>query len=219
MGTPQPSTELVLKAAIKHPDKRGVGIFLKELSGMGLATPPGLSGFTGAGRARPSPVLRLFSYLTPKDQITVTIDVRGKTLTHKDKSPTKAGTVNRPSPPARVKDANVEVPLIDLAWGRSGDKGNKANIGIIARKAEYLPFIWAGLTEKFIGEAYAHFMASPAAIEKFLLPGSNAINILIDDVLDGGGPASLRNDAQGKGFAQILLAKTIPVSKDIAENL
>ena len=141
MGTPQPSTELVLKAAVKHPDKRGVGIFLKELSGMGLATPPGLSGFTGAGRARPSPVLRLFSYLTPKDQITVTIDVRGKTLTHKDKSPTKAGTVNRPSPPARVKDANVEVPLIDLAWGRSGDKGNKANIGIIARKAEYLPFI------------------------------------------------------------------------------
>ena len=113
----------------------------------------------------------------------------------------------------------VKVPLIDLAWGRSGDKGNKANIGIIARKAEYLPYIWAGLTTDFIGETYAHFMARPAAIETFLLPGSNALNILIDDVLDGGGPASLRNDAQGKGFAQILLAKTIPVSKDIAENL
>ena len=219
MGVPHSSTELILKAAVKHPDKRGVGIFLKELAGMGLATPPGLSGFTGAGRARPSPVLRLFSYLTPKGQITATIDVDGKTLTHKDKSPTDARAINRPSPPASVKDATVEVPLIDLAWGRSGDKGNKANIGIIARKAEYLPYIWAGLTTDFIGETYAHFMAHPAAIETFLLPGSNALNILIDDVLDGGGPASLRNDAQGKGFAQILLAKTIPVSKDIAENL
>ena len=56
MGTARSSDELVMKIAVKHPDMRGAGIFLKEMAGMGLATPPGLSGFTGV-RGKPSPVL------------------------------------------------------------------------------------------------------------------------------------------------------------------
>ena len=88
-GLSRESDEVVMKIAVKHPEARGVGIFLKELAGIGLATPPGLSGFTGAGRARPSPVVRLFSYLTPKDNINFTIDVDGQTISHSDKvSPT-----------------------------------------------------------------------------------------------------------------------------------
>lgn len=219
MGNARSSDEVILKAAVKHPDKHGVGIFLKELAGLGLATPPGLSGFTGAGRARPSPVLRLFSYLTPKENINVTIDIDGKTLNYKDKVSVTTGQASPPLLPPPVTDTEVYVPLIDLAWGRSGDKGNKANIGIIARKPEYVPYIWTALTQKLIGETFAHFMDTPNAIEKFYLPGSNAINILIDDILGGGGPASLRNDAQGKGYAQILLAQSISVSKQIAESL
>ena len=115
----------------------------------------------------------------------------------------------------------VEVPLISLAWGRSGDKGNKANIGIIARSADYLPYIYAALTEAVVIERFAHFLddTSSSSVERYLLPGSNAINFLLHDVLGGGGVASIRNDPQGKGYAQLLLSCPIPVPAAIAESL
>ena len=110
-----------------------------------------------------------------------------------------------------------EVPLVKLAWGRSGDKGDKANVGIIARKPEYLPFIWQSLTEKVVAKRFAHFLQGN--VERFLLPGSHAINFLFHDVLGGGGVASLRDDAQGKGYAQLLLDHPIQVPVHIAEAL
>lgn len=218
-GKARASDEVVMKIAVKHPDAKACGIFLKTLAGLGLATPPGLSGFTGAGRAKPSPVVRLFSYLTPKNDVEINIDVNGETQIHSDISSNQSPAPTPHVAPSLPTDADIEVPLIKLAWGRSGDKGNKANIGIIARKAEYVPYIWAALSDDVIGAVYGHFMDDAKAIEKFLLPGSNAINILIDNILGGGGPASLRNDAQGKGYAQLLLARSIPVSKQIAERL
>jgi len=218
-GEVRESDEIVMKIAVKHPDMRGVGIFLKELAGIGLATPPGLSGFTGAGRARPSPVVRLFSYLTPKDDITVKIDVEGKIETYQDTVYSdNTASIKTHGLPASLK-ATCEIPLMKLAWVRSGDKGDKANIGVIARKADYMPYIWHGLNDALIRSSYAHFMEKSSTIERFLLPGSNAMNILIDNILGGGGAASLRNDAQAKGYSQILLAQSIPVPKSIAESL
>lgn len=219
MGETRVSDEVVMKLAVKHVEARGVGIFLKELAGMGLATPPGLSGFTGGGRAKPSPVIRLFSYLTPKAEIKAIIDVDGEIQTHEDIIVEGVASVTRPTVPKTVSDATVEVPLIKLAWGRSGDKGDKANVGIIARKAEYLPYIWQSLTDEKIGQVYSHFTDDSKAVDKFYMPGSNAINVLIDNVLGGGGPASLRNDAQGKGYAQILLAQSVMVSEAIATEV
>ena len=86
-------------------------------------------------------------------------------------------------------------------------------------KQEYLPYIWEALTVDKVGEVLGHFSEDPATVERFYLPGSNAINFLIDNVLGGGGVASLRNDAQGKGYAQILLRQNIPVSARIAKAL
>ncbi len=210
--------EVIMKFAVKHPDIRGAGMFLKEIAGMGLATPPGLSGFTGI-RAKPSPVVRLFSFLTPKREIAVSIDVDGDVQSHTDFS---AGTddknICRPERPPVPTDASVAVPLVKLAWGRSGDKGDKANIGIIARRPEYLPYIWAALTEDVLKNTFAHFMEPESTVERYYLPGPNAINYLIDRVLGGGGAASLRNDAQGKGYAQILLTQNVQVSEKIAAS-
>ena len=76
-----------------------------------------------------------------------------------------------------------ELPLIRLAWARSGDKGNKANIGIIARDAEYVPYIWAALSEESVAARFAHFIEGEAKVDKFYMPGANAINFLIDAVL------------------------------------
>ena len=111
----------------------------------------------------------------------------------------------------------VEVPLVSLAWGRSGDKGNKANIGIIARKPGYLPWIWKALTEEVVAERFAHFLEGP--VDRFLLPGTQAVNFLLHDVLGGGGVASIRNDPQAKGYSQLLLSMTIPVPRTLAETL
>lgn len=217
-GDLRDTDEVVMKIAVKHPDAKAVGIFLKELAGMGLATPPGLSGFTGGGRASPSPVIRLFSYLTPKNDVEITIDVDGDIQSFRDTVFETADEVSRPTEPKGPK-GDMDVPLIKLAWGRSGDKGNKANIGIIARKADYLSYIWESLSEEKVGQVFKHFAEDPAAVEKYYLPGSHAINFLIDNVLGGGGPASLRNDAQGKGYAQILLQHPVKVPKSIAEAL
>lgn len=216
MGAITDSTETVLKIAVKHTEAEGVGVFLKELTGCFLATPPGLSAFTGAGRPKPSPVVRLFSYLTPKSDIEVSIEIDGTILTHKDVAPTPAPKPSRPDTPNHVL-GEVEVTVEDLAWARSGDKGNKGNIGIIARKAEYVDALWSALTPKFVGQVMDHFLEDKSDVERFYLPGSNSINFLMDRALGGGGAASLRNDPQAKGFAQVLLAQKIHIPKDIAE--
>jgi hypothetical protein len=215
--------EVAMKIAVKHPDMMGIGIMLKECVGLALATPPGLSGFQG-GRPKPSPVVRLFSFALDKNQVAINIDM-GDEPTAFAEAPGQALDINaiaRPAQPTIDERAKlVEVPLIKLAWGRSGDKGNKANVGIIAREAEYLPYIWAALTQETITARFAHFLAdtSEGCVERYLMPGSHALNILMHDVLGGGGMASLRNDAQGKGFAQLLLACPVPVTPAIAEKV
>ena len=114
----------------------------------------------------------------------------------------------------------VEVPLIRLALARSGDKGDKANIGVIARRPEFLPWVWAALTEDAVADAFAHFLdgQSACAVERFFLPGSHAVNFLLHGVLGGGGVASLRNDPQGKTYAQLLLDYPIQVPRELMEK-
>jgi len=217
--------EVVLKLAVKHPNAMGAGLLLKETAGMGLATPPGLSGFAG-GRPKPSPVIRLYSFLTPKHQCNITIEMDGGSETFTDVSGAKftAASIERPAPPAPISMTSdwIDIPLIKLAWGRSGDKGDKANIGIIARAPEYLPYIWAALTKGAVAERFAHFIdggADASLVQRFLMPGPNTINFLIDKVLGGGGVASIRNDPQAKGYAQVLLVHPIPVPAEIFKAL
>lgn len=211
--------EVCLKAAVWHRDARAIGLFLKEMIGMALATPPGLSGFTGAGRPKPSPVVRLFSFLIRRENVPVQIDmgsgaepfaVEGESVEPKDP--------DRPLPPvAEPAGTMVSVPLIRLAVARSGDKGDKANIGVMARAPEYMPWIWSALTEETIGNHFSDVLKG--GVERFYMPGSHAMNIVLDRVLGGGGVVSLRNDPQGKGFAQRLLACPIAVPERLAAGL
>ena len=210
--------EVVLKFAAKHQDIRAVGIMLKESVGLGLATPPGLSGFVG-GRPKPSPIVRLFSFLIDKKDLNITINDGNSSKTFEDADPEKfdLNSISRPKVPkvGINDDKYVDVPLVKIAYGRSGDKGNKANIGIISRDEKFYPIICNYLTEDVVKKCFAKFLNGN--VEKFYLPGSNALNFVLDDVLGGGGPASLRNDPQGKAYAQILLDEIIPVPKSLLE--
>jgi len=210
--------EVVLKFAAKHQDIRAVGLVLKESVGLGLATPPGLSGFVG-GRPKPSPIVRLFSFMVNKVDVKVSIDFEGlnkEFAVHQSKD-FNISEVKKPETPAfNSKDEKfIDVPLIKIAYGRSGDKGNKANIGIISRDPKFYPAICNYLTEDIVMKCFKNFLEG--SVEKYLLPGSNSINFILNDVLGGGGPASLRNDPQGKAYAQILLDEIIPIPKKLMD--
>ncbi len=128
-------------------------------------------------------------------------------------APAAAVTVT-PEPDLLIDEAElIQVPLIALAWGRSGDKGNHANIGIVARRAEYLPYIKRALQPERVAKLFDHY--APTEVKRFDLPGIQGLNFMLYDVLGGGGIASLRNDPQGKGYAQILLGVDIAVPSDL----
>lgn len=206
--------EVQLKAAVHHEKPGPVGLFLKELTGAALAAPPGLCGFTGSGRPKPSPVLALFSSLIPSQEINIRVTVEGDDIGFAQSAPAVQNpVVNTYSRPAAViVNADTKLPLEHLAWARSGDKGNFANIGIIARHPDLLPYVWAALDDPTIRQAIP-FAKGP--IERFYLPGMAAMNLVLKDALGGGGVASLLNDAQGKAYAQRLLCVDIPVPKDL----
>jgi len=211
--------EVVGKFAFKHRDRQAIDLLFKEVTGMALASPAGLSGL-GGGRPKPYPVVRLFSCTIPKQKLSVSIDIDGETSNVEIAVGKAFNPASLKRPPALMHTPEgdvVDVPLIKLAWGRSGDKGDKANIGIIARKQDYLPYIVSALTEQAVAARFEHFLEGP--VERFLMPGLNAVNFLLHDVLGGGGVASLRNDPQGKSYAQILLDHPIPVPVKLAEAL
>jgi hypothetical protein len=119
-----------------------------------------------------------------------------------------------PSPPAPTAPADATVPLAQLAWVRSGDKGNVCNVGIIARQAAYLPYIAAALDEERIRRHYAHMFTDGAGeVRRYYLPGTASLNYLLDGALDGGCTVSLSYDPFGKSAAQEVLDIPIPIPR------
>lgn len=119
--------------------------------------------------------------------------------------------------PPKSDEPTVEIPLVKIAHGRSGDKGNDSNIGIIARKPEYFDIIRRELTSDAVHDYFAYLM--DGSVERFDVPGIHAVNFLLRESLGGGGIASLRNDPQGKAYAQILLDIPIAVPVSVAKEL
>ena len=210
------SRELTFKIAVKHPEAKACSLLLKEATGLALSAPPGLALYTG-GRPKPQEVTRLFNALVDKSVPDVRVDVEDDTIGFDPVGGTTNFAPPRHDGPAAPTDASVEVPLHRLAWVRSGDKGDKSNIGVLARDPAYLPYIWAALDEAAVRRRFHHF--GPSAVERFHLPEMSAINYLLHDILGGGGMASLRNDSQGKAYGQILAATPIPVSVEIAKSV
>jgi hypothetical protein len=108
------------------------------------------------------------------------------------------------------------VQLRRLAHARSGDKGDTANVGLIALEPEYYPLLVNQVTRQRVAR---HFKGMVRAVERFELPNLNALNFLLHGALDGGGTISLKTDAQGKVFSTALLRMEIPVPADVARRL
>jgi hypothetical protein len=211
--------DVAIKIAAKHQDERAAALLLKEITGLALGGPPGLSGFAG-GRPAPQPILRLFSFLIDKAEVPLKLLMDGEEteLLAETGAPFDAAALPRPAPPSppSIEDP-ILVPLERLAFARSGDKGDDANVGVLPRRPDYAPHLWAALSEEFVAERFAHLLKGP--VTRYFLPGTGAINFLLCNALGGGGMASLRNDPQGKGFSQILLAAEVPIPRALAEAL
>jgi hypothetical protein len=110
-----------------------------------------------------------------------------------------------------------EVPLIRLAWARSGDKGDAFNIGVIARRPDYLPWIRKALSPERVQAWFAHEFegAKHPEVRLYDLPGLGAVNLHLIEALGGGQFASLRLDPLAKGKAQQLLDMPVSVPADL----
>jgi hypothetical protein len=111
----------------------------------------------------------------------------------------------------------MRVRLVDIAHARSGDKGDTANVGVIALKPEWYALIVRELTLQRVTEHFADVIDGP--VERFELPNLDALNFLLHGALDGGGTLSLKTDAQGKVFSTALLRMVLDVPAEEVERL
>ncbi len=111
----------------------------------------------------------------------------------------------------------ARVPLLELAHARSGDKGDTANVGVIAYEPRDYPLLRDQVTVERVREHFRDMVAGP--VERFELDNLHALNFLLHGALDGGGTVSLMTDAQGKVFSTALLRMQIEVPDDVAERV
>jgi hypothetical protein len=103
----------------------------------------------------------------------------------------------------------MKVRLLDIAHARSGDKGDTANVGVIANKPEWFPLINRELTQERVAEHFAGMIRG--GVDRFEIPNLNALNFLLHGALGGGGTLSLKTDAQGKVYSTALLRMVLDV--------
>ena len=230
--------EVMLKVAARHRDEKALDIMSREIYPSATAMAQGIGGIFG-GRPKVQPVMRLYSFLVDKTVLPVSVEFEGTStemsafvpvspVSGRGSQPLAAATSvassNAPSAAAsigattgasnvasseRTSDNNMTVRLIDLAYARSGDKGDSSNIAVIARRPKYLNAIAEQLTADAVADYMAHVAKGP--VQRFDWPGLHGFNFLLERALGGGGVSSLRYDPQGKGHAQMLLEFPIRV--------
>jgi len=208
--------EVTVRMVATHANRDALKLFGREVAQAATGMVPGITGYSG--RPSVTPIVRLFTTLVPKQAVPVTVQV-GEAVS--DVAIPAGGSAS--ASPAHdglgldAVDAGPQtVPLIRLAVARSGDKGDHSNIGVIARAAEYLPFIEQVLTADAV-KAYFGYLLD-GEVSRWAMPGIGGYNFLLRHSLGGGGIASLRTDPQGKCHAQMLLSFPIPVSAEIARR-
>jgi hypothetical protein len=207
----KPADEVVLKVGLRHSDKSALETFASEFITLGLVA----QGMTGlfAGRARVAPVYKVLHLLVPKGFVPLTINFGDGTTSATvflGSSAEVPATPQMKEPAFTPSNESFVVPLRAIAWARSGDKGDKANIGVLARRPEFMPILREQVTCERVTELFHHYLKG--SVRRWEMPGLNAINILMDSVLGGtGGTSTLRYDPQGKSYAAMLLAMPVRI--------
>ena len=219
--------EAVLRLAVAHGNRLALEIFAREIAPAGTSWSPGTTGMGGGGRPKATPAVKPCFFLLEKSQCEASVVLDGERQAVAVPAAGGYAEVSRKPAPVQSEALTLQdtmlaapqgpmqmLPLAQLAWGRSGDKGDTANIGIIARRPEFLPLLRAQLTPAAVKQYFSHLVEGE--VERFDVPGIHALNFLLHEALGGGGMASLRVDPLAKGYAQMLLDFPVVVPASLA---
>jgi len=219
----QQTREAMLRLSATHVHTEALDLLAREVAPAGTSWSPGTTG-AGGGRASASPSIRQYAFLLPKVLVAAQVHIDGQAIPvaqPQGQAPAMGAAQDMPRAAPRkgsvTGNDTVTVPLVRLAWARSGDKGDISNIGVIARSPELLPLLRTQLTEAAVAAYLAHLVKG--RVTRFDVPGIHAFNFVCEQALDGGGMASMRNDPLGKGMAQILLSMPMQIAPDLLAML
>ncbi|WP_374585588.1 acyclic terpene utilization AtuA family protein [Pseudoduganella sp.] len=209
----------VLWLAVAHPQRAALELFAREIAPAATSWAPGTTGF--GGRPAVTPAIKQHAFLLGKERVQPRVHLPdGSTVQPaipagqaalyqaQDQAPGEAA----PQPAGGGR----RVALLELAWARSGDKGDVSNIGVIARDPADLPLLRAQLTAEAVAAHLAGYVQG--TVTRYEVPGIHAFNFVCEQALGGGGMASLRHDPLGKGMAQLLLAMPVAVPDDFTSR-
>ncbi|XP_051558816.1 uncharacterized protein LOC127443865 [Myxocyprinus asiaticus] len=225
------SREVVIWMAVHHKQKKALEFFSREVAPAGTGMAPGLTAIVG-GRPRISPVLKPFFFLHPKADLEVNIHLNGELVETHREAATDPLLAEGHAPSLNSEEYNhTDLPsgshtyrLEELAYTRSGDKGDSSNIGVIARHPVYFPYLRKVLTAEVVEQYFQHLIRKDRtdlpSVTRYELPGIHGLNFILRNSLGGGGVASLRSDPQGKAYGQMLLdyrLKGLPDLKSLVD--
>lgn len=205
--------EAVVRVAITHRDKKGASLFSREIAPAGTSYAPGTSGNFGMGRPNVSPLVKLFTCFVDKSLQVPKVTINDTAVPYREPehpseethaTPANEGAVpTNGEAPLTIPTELLGLPLLHIAHGRSGDKGNTSNVGIVARNPAHTALIQHLLSPQAIKKHLSQWVKGDVVVHA--LPTLNAFNVVMSDALDGGGMRSMRNDPLGKSMAQLLL--------------
>ncbi|HTR96304.1 MAG TPA: acyclic terpene utilization AtuA family protein [Candidatus Acidoferrales bacterium] len=210
LAPPVESPEVLLRLSVRDPDRAKIEAFSKLVPAVILSGPPGVA-VTG-GRPQVQEVVAYWPALVAREL------VKPRLVTADGEQaldwPTPLRAPGRPAPLPRAAfprvtgpRGTVRVPLSRLAHGRSGDKGDTANIGVIARAPGIYPWLARTLTAQVVKRRFKGICLG--RVERHEVPNLHALNFLLHESLGGGGTVSLRLAAQGKTLSHALLAMEV----------
>jgi hypothetical protein len=213
--------EVVVRMTMDHRSRDAAELFLREQGVANVGHSVGVAMPMGHGV---HPIVRMRSFLLDKREVQLSVVIDG------DRTPVavpatgewRAGQTARHDEPELAPGAvtDTTVPLIALAWARSGDKGDLATIAVIARERELLPYIGAALSAEAVAGWLAHQFEGdgPHEVDRYYSPGPGAFSFILHGALGGGQLESRRLDPMAKTIAQQLLAFPVPVPAAIAAS-
>ncbi len=216
------ATTALCRIVADHPDRAGAQLLVREQASAISHMSVGIS--LGLG-ASVRPVQWISGFLVPKSSVSLIVTLDGDPVPFRQENGAMSQGMGRAGPafppPVDEADRQQMVPLIELAWARSGDKGNLFNVAVIAREPEYLPYITAALTPEVVGEHYGRVLghASAMIVDRFSVPGLSALNFVVRNSMDGGVLACTSLDPVAKGMAQLLLDMAVPISAALRRKL
>ncbi len=230
LGGGQEACEILLRLGARDFDEEKLRRFAKSIPALILSGPPGVA--VAGGTSRPQVIVNYWPALMDKNLVYPEIKLLGEKESWEKVTSTEEGnfelsfsskTQVAEKPTNSLKETLDFLakgslhPISRIALGRSGDKGDSSNIGVLARTPKAYKFLKEILTAQVVKNLFAEICFGK--VTRYTLDNLSGLNFILEESLGGGGSMTLRSDAQGKTFAQALLRQKIYIPKEILEEI